>query len=375
MRTSARNLSLPKVENLEDRSVPSQLGLDVHGLLAPVFGVAPIAAVTPAVAHNPLLNDLGGIGQGVEVVHESTPAASAPTAPADTIGSMLDTVNAALASEPQLLSNPAGLLPLRVDLPGVITPVAHQLGAVHQSENPSITISLPTPSDVQPLVSDVQVIAESSPIVPGSTPASEPPVRSNTTQHEKISADVPAASGDLRGTPAVTSNTTFLSVAPIDQAAGRTVQPVETFAKAERFSATPSILDISSAVPVERMQARAEQPAGTFVTSGSEREPSPESLFDLPMPMQQADLHETALQPDGSSLSAAVGQFLAQLDDVGRELSRAVARHGWLSFAVGAGVAGTLALELAYGHVRRRLPQEETGEAFQWIPGLGTDEA
>jgi len=88
---------------------------------------------------------------------------------------------------------------------------------------------------------------------------------------------------------------------------------------------------------------------------------------------READLLTSVLPADTPSLDLAIQQFLSQLNDVGRELGRVLSRHGWLPWALGAGLTAVAALELVrrQEQQRRRLGTRGTqSDTLSWVPGL-----
>jgi hypothetical protein len=76
---------------------------------------------------------------------------------------------------------------------------------------------------------------------------------------------------------------------------------------------------------------------------------------------------------DDANLGLAIQQFLQQLDDLGREVARALSGHGWLAWAL-AGAMGAAGLELMRRRLRQRTAAAAVGAhddvSLTSVPGL-----
>jgi hypothetical protein len=180
------------------------------------------------------------------------------------------------------------------------------------------------------------------------------------------------SAGVLTAAPTFLASNNYLTGPTVEQAASSTVNGFQTKLNTQPALVERGFVETSPGRDQFGAILREDQQGNILFAAAVNDELPVDSLMYRQEP-QEADLLTSALPADTPSLELGVQQFLSQLNDVGRELSRAMTQHGWLPWVLSAGLTGMAALEFVRRQEqRRRLLRGRTnqGDALSWVPGL-----
>jgi hypothetical protein len=282
-------------------------------------------------------------------------------------------------------------------LTGLLRPLSSQVGSVVQSVAPtsvaptlgsgiaeattsgSLTQAIgTTPTPVAQAVTPVETVGSVGveslrSLLAPSTPVTSVPV---SVQHSAVVADAGVTrtsdtAGGLTASPSFQGAGNHLSPPPLEQATAGAVNGVATRLNTEPARVERNFIEASPGRDEFGAILREDRQGNIVFAAAVNDELPVDSLMSRQQP-QEADLLTSALPADTPSLELGVQQFLSQLNDAGQELSRAMTRHGWLPWMLGAGLAGLAALEFARRQEqrRRRIGGRAYHDTLSWVPGL-----